>query len=154
MLNGNIKYIVFIIFLLFGINIVGFSQQPKNKDAEKAQKKRIKELEKEYKQALKFHRKIQDGRVNKRRSKHKRRTKRLKTDRKALFGNRVKGGSIRQKVRRQKTRERTSRLMKKVGNGLRKTTNWFGKGFAKIGDFFGNIKVPKIKLPKLFKRKK
>jgi len=148
------------IFIVISILFIGFlsesscnGQVPANRVAEKANKKNIRSLEKEYKKALKFHKKIQTRGGNKRSKRIGRKAKLAREGKKGLFANKVKGGSFRKGLRKVKNRSKLKSFKSNTRKGIGKVGKGIGRGFEKIGDGFRKIKLPKIKWPRIFKRK-
>lgn len=130
-----------------------YAQVPINKEAEKASRKKAKSLEKQYKKALKHHKKIQTKGGNKRSKRVVRKARLARDNKKGLFANRTKGGSYRKGIRKVKTRGKLKTFKSNTRKGIGKVGKGIGRGFEKIGDGFRKIKLPKIKWPRVFKRK-
>lgn len=129
------------------------AQVPKNKVVEKANKKNIKALEKEYKKALKHHKKIQTNRGNKRSKRTGRKAKLARNNKRGLFVNKTKGGSIRKGIRKVNNRGKVKSIKSGAKRGFGKIGKGIGRGFEKIGNGLRKIKLPKIKWPRIFKKK-
>jgi hypothetical protein len=112
-------------------------------------KRKVRKLEKEYKKAIKHHKKIQGGRTRKIRRKHAKASKRLLSNKKGLFNKKIKGGSYKKGIRRLNKRKRVNAFQVRLKKGLSK----IGDGLTKIGNVFKEIKLPKLKWPRIFKKK-
>jgi hypothetical protein len=148
---------IFIVVSILCIGLLSESscngQVPVNRQAEKASKKNIRSLEKEYKKALKYHKKIQTRGGNKRSKKVGRKARLARDGKKGLFVNKSKGGSFRKGMRKVKTRGKLKTFKSNTRKSIGKIGRGIGRGFEKIGNVFRKIKLPKIKWPRIFKKK-
>lgn len=148
------------IFIVISFLLIGsfssnecFAQVPRNKTTEKANKKTVRGLEKEYKKALKHHKKIQTRRGNKRSKRTGRKAKLARNNKQGLFANKTKGGSYRKGIRKIRNRGKVKSFKSGAKRGIGKIGKGIGRGFEKIGNGFRKIKLPKIKWPRIFKKK-
>jgi Na+-translocating ferredoxin:NAD+ oxidoreductase RnfC subunit len=138
-----------LLFVICTGAVNGYGQSNGENKYQEINKRKVRELEKEYKKALKHHKKIQGGRTKRIRRKHAKASKKLRLNKKRLFPQTIKGGSHKKGIRRLNKRKKVKSFQSSIKKGLNK----IGDGLSKIGALFKKIKLPKPKWPSVFKKK-